>query len=95
MAILFENATIDGDYNIVNLAANTIGIIQISGTWDSATVIIKGSIDGGEVFLEPVNFTGRFTSNIITSIFFTSGKIRATISNAGAGTDLTGHFQQN
>ncbi len=89
MADLFVNATADGDSNVVTFQAVTLASLQITGTWDNATMTIMGSLDDGVTFTEPIDATGRFTSNTLVGILFTSGKVRATISGAGSGTNLT------
>lgn len=90
MAKLLDSATSDGDGPEVTLNGNQGGEIQISGTWDGATVTLKGSLDNGATYTEPPDSLGRFTSDTIEALnFHAPGKIRATISNAGASTNIS------
>lgn len=92
MDALFENATLDGDYDIVKSSGNGASVVQLFGVWDEATVIIKGSLDG-ETFTEPPDLQGRFSANTLVGLFFSAGDIRATIINAGENTNLTGYIE--
>jgi hypothetical protein len=90
MPQILENATGNGDGSIIDWNGNDkAGTLQIEGTWDGATVEIKGSIDGGTTFTTPQGAT--FTSDIISSFQMGPGKVKATVSNAGASTDLNAH----
>jgi hypothetical protein len=90
MAALLTNQTTNGNGPEVAWNGNHGGEIQIAGTWDGATVTIKGSLDGGTTYTEPPESLGQFTSDTIEAFnFHAPGKIRATLSNAGATTDIS------
>lgn len=88
MPTLFKNKTDDGDGTVVDWNGNDNPAgIQVEGTWDGATVTLNGSYNGGTSYLSPAN--GTFTEDTITDIDIATGKVKATISNAGASTDLS------
>ncbi len=93
MAVLFENATADGDYYEVDFEGIVMGVLQLEGTWDGATVTIKGKIGICTEFSEVPDAAGQFTQDTLIGMFFSPGTIRATISGAGASTNLNGCIQ--
>lgn len=94
MANLLKNATTNGDGDTLELPGNVLCIFQVAGTWDGATVTVKGSLDGGVTFTEPANEIGRFTSDAIESLNFQGPcKIKATVSNKSSSTNLSAWIQ--
>ncbi len=90
MPLLLENATTDGNGTVVDWPGNRGGELQIDGTWDGATVTIKGSLDGGTTYTAPPESIGEFTESTFETLnLHAVCKVRATVSSAGASTDLT------
>jgi hypothetical protein len=90
MTILLSNQTENGDGPEVPWNGNQPGEIQIYGTFDGATVTVKLSLDGGVTFTAPPQGIGEFTAETVEPLNLNApGIIRATVSNAGASTDLT------
>jgi hypothetical protein len=88
MPTLFKNKTDDGDGTIIDWNGNDNPAgIQVEGTWDGATVTIKGSYNDGVTYKDPANAV--FTEDTITDIEIATGKVKATISDAGAATSLS------
>lgn len=89
MTILLENATTNGDGPEVSWNGNHGGELQIVGVWNGATVTVKGSLDGGTTYTSPPENLGEFTEDTFESLnLHAPCKIRATVSGAGASTDL-------
>ena len=89
MPALLTNQTSDGDGTAIDWNGNKGGEIQIDGTFDGATVTIKGSLDDGVTYTEPPDNTGQFTSATFEALnLHAPCKIRATVSGAGAGTNI-------
>jgi hypothetical protein len=91
MPQLLNNATTDGAGTAIDWYGNpNPGTLQINGTWDGATVTISGSIDDGSNYIAPLN--SAYTSNVIVNFDMAVGKIKATVSNAGASTNLNAYI---
>lgn len=65
---------------------NKPGTLQISGTWDGATVTIKGSLDGTN-YIAPAN--SAFIADVVTDFEMSTGYVQAVVSSAGGSTSLT------
>lgn len=87
MPILLDSQTTDGDGTTIDWTGNHEGTIQVSGTWDGATVTVYGSLDDGTTWASPTN--GTFTADKIVEFQMGTGKVKATITSAGASTDLS------
>ena len=90
MPTLLNAQATDGDGAIVDWNGNKEGTLQISGTWNGATVTIYGSLDDGTTFKAPTN--SAYTEDVITSFQMGPGKVKATISSAGASTSLSAYI---
>jgi len=91
MPTFFENKTDDGDSAVIDWNGNcNPGSLQIVGVFDGATVTITGSMNDGANYTAPVNSS--FTSEVITPFEMATGKVKATISNAGASTSLSAYI---
>lgn len=63
-------------------------VICCSGTWDGATITIQVSPDGGTTWIDVDH--GAYTDDFVKRVSLCYGmKIRGTVSNAGASTDLS------
>lgn len=89
MPQLLDGATVDGNGAAADWNGNKKGTLQIVGTWDGATVTIYGSIDKGVNYTAPSN--SAYTEDVITSFDMGTGKVRATVSSAGASTNLNAY----
>jgi hypothetical protein len=89
--ILLENANADADYAPVEWTGGGMGTLQVSGTFDDATVTIKGSLDGGETWLTPIGAI--YKSAEIVPFRAGAMLVRAVVSGKGASTDLNCYLQ--
>ncbi len=90
MPQLLDSVTADGDGPEVDWNGNKGGEIQIDGVWDGAKVIVKGSLNGGTTYTEPPENIGEFVSDTFEALnLLAPCKIRATVSEAGANTNLS------
>lgn len=89
MPQLLNSAKTDGSGTAIDWNGNKKGTLQIAGTWDGATVTIYGSIDSGATYTAPNNSS--YTEDVITSFEMGPGKVKATVSSAGASTDLNAY----
>ena len=66
------------------------GSLQVVGTWDTATVTIQTSFDGGTTWTSPSGAV--FTADVVTT--FESGVclVRAVLSSVGASTSLSAYL---
>ena len=63
-------------------------VVVIAGTWDTATVTLKASPDGGTTWVDIED--GAFTADVIKRIVLCSGmSIKGTVSSVGASTSLS------
>lgn len=95
---VLHSGTTDGSGSALNLAVEkwTGGAVhrwmtcklavQVAGTFDGATVTIEGSLDDGTTYSPLAN--GEFTEEEIRILDTPPILVRATISGAGASTDL-------
>jgi hypothetical protein len=91
MPTFFENKTDDGSGTVIDWNGNcNPGTLQIVGVWDGATVEITGSMNRGSNYTAPVNSS--YTDDVITTFEMATGKVKATISNAGASTNLSAYI---
>jgi|SaaInl8_135m_RNA_FD_contig_31_359016_length_331_multi_3_in_0_out_0_1 hypothetical protein len=87
MPTLFLNQTTDGDSDPVDWNGNKPGGLQVSGVWNGATITIKGSYNDGLSYLSPAG--GAYTEDHIGPLEMPTGKVKATLSDAGASTNLS------
>ena len=88
--VLLENQTGNGD-GTKRTYPGGVGTLYIEGTWDGATVEIKAaSQDGGTSELKTL-LNGTFTDPYEPQNFRVgkNSLVRATLSNAGASTDIS------
>jgi hypothetical protein len=57
------------------------GSLQVSGTWDGATVTIQGSLDGGDTWVTVAG--GVFTADAILGFEMGNGLVHAVVSSVG------------
>jgi hypothetical protein len=88
--ILLENRTTDGSGNSVSVASGGYRIIRFRGTFDGATVVVDADL--GDSNFVPADDTGRTTEGLLYLALTQGMSIRATVSNAGASTDITVDF---
>ncbi len=79
---LLENATANGDGEVIKYAGVGVSTLHIYGTFDSATVTISGSTDGGETWTA---YATTYTAAIITT--FEAGTILVKAALSGCGTE--------
>jgi hypothetical protein len=89
--VLLDEATADGGGKELAWSGQGVGSLQISGTWDGATVTIEGSIDGGKTWIAPA--ASAYTSNVMTTFEAGNILVRAVVSSAGT-TSLSCFLQQ-
>ena len=96
--ILFKDATANGDYNEIELNGAFIGILQLDGVWDGATVTLKGKTDEARVRIKNSGYTNEYmfsaskqAANAASSgtdfIYNAGEKIEAQTKVEGAGPD--------
>ena len=87
MANLILERTTDGDGTIVDIdGAHTVALY---GTWDSATVTINISLDGGTTWIA---YAAASTANAHVAVTIYGAKLKLTVASAGAGTTLKGYL---
>ena len=87
---LITNRTTDGSGSAVGVESGGYRIIRFRGTFDGATVVID--CDFGDDNWVPADDTGRTTEGVLYLSLAQGMRIRATVSSAGASTDLTVDF---
>lgn len=93
MAELFENATEDGDYSIVQVRGLSICMLQIVGTWGGATVTLKAKPEESSQFSAAPDSMSVFTEDTLIGVILMNGSVQATISGAGPTTNLSAYLQ--
>lgn len=88
--ILLKEATANGSGENLKWAGIGSGSLQVVGTWDGATVTVKGSMDGGVTFTAPTG--SAFTSDVMTTFEMGEGLVNATVSGAGGSTNLSAYL---
>ena len=87
MATQILDRTTDGDGTILDIdGPHTVGLY---GTWDSATVTINISLDGGTTWIA---YAAASTANAHVAVTIYGGKLKLTVASAGASTDLQGYL---
>lgn len=85
--ILIENQTSNGSGNPVDVSSGGFRIVRFMGTFDGATVVID--CDFGDGNFVPADDNGRTSIGVLYLSLSQGMRIRATVSNVGASTDLT------
>jgi len=78
MPTLFDGQETDGDSSEIDWNGNRVGSYQAFGTWDGATVTIKGSLNNGSNYNNPPELA--ITVDEIGPLEMGPGKMKATIS---------------
>lgn len=86
---LFSTQTTNGTSDAIELTEGK-GAIAVSGTFDSCSIAIEMSIDGGSTYIT----TDTITSSAVRVFnFIKRGKVRAVLSSAGGSTSITVKLQ--
>jgi hypothetical protein len=78
---LLDGVTANSTGEAVEWTGKGPGSLQVSGTWDGATVTIQGSLDGGVTWVTVAG--GVFTADAILSFEMGNGLVHAVVSSVG------------
>lgn len=84
---LLDEATANANGESFEWTGTGEGTLHIFGTFDTCTVTIQGSLDGGETWTAPA--ASAYTAATITSFNMGRGLVRAVLSSVGASTSVS------
>ncbi len=87
MTDILTNRTTDGSGFAVNVSSGGYKIIRFRGTFDGATCVID--CDFGDDNWIPADDSGITAEGVLYLSLMQGMRIRGTVSNAGASTDIT------